>query len=284
MSTFVDGDLVLLIDAKDRRRMITLSSGKQYFTHHGAIDHDVLIGSEQGRIVRTPNGTPYLALKPLLRDFVLSMPRGAAVIYPKDASLIIGYADLYPGARVLEAGVGSGALSASILRAVGTTGSLVSYERRADFAEIAQSNVQKFLGFQPQNWQVHVDDLLANDQSGFTHVFLDMLEPWLVLDIASKAMTGGGVLMAYVATTTQLSSMVEAIRESGNFTEPEPLELILRNWHSEGLAVRPVHRMIGHTGFLIFARRMALGEAPLVKRRRPTTSGKLLQEADLEQK
>lgn len=284
MSTFVDGDLVLLIDAKDRRRMITLSSGKQYFTHHGAIDHDLLIGSEQGRIVRTPNGTPYLALKPLLRDFVLSMPRGAAVIYPKDASLIIGYADLYPGARVLEAGVGSGALSASILRAVGTTGSLVSYERRADFAEIAQSNVQKFLGFQPQNWQVHVDDLLANDQSGFTHVFLDMLEPWLVLDIASKAMTGGGVLMAYVATTTQLSSMVEAIRESGNFTEPEPLELILRNWHSEGLAVRPVHRMIGHTGFLIFARRMSLGEAPLVKRRRPTTSGKLLQEADLEQK
>lgn len=284
MSTFVDGDLVLLIDAKDRRRMITLSSGKQYFTHHGAIDHDLLIGSEQGRIVRTPNGTPYLALKPLLRDFVLSMPRGAAVIYPKDASLIIGYADLYPGARVLEAGVGSGALSASILRAVGTTGSLVSYERRADFAEIAQSNVQKFLGFQPQNWQVHVDDLLANDQSGFTHVFLDMLEPWLVLDIASKAMTGGGVLMAYVATTTQLSSMVEAIRESGNFTEPEPLELILRNWHSEGLAVRPVHRMIGHTGFLIFARRMALGEAPLVKRCRPTTSGKLLQEADLEQK
>lgn len=273
MANFQAGDLALLIDAKGRRKIITLQPDEKYFSHTGAIEHNAILNGSDAVIVETEKGSKYLAIKPLLRDFVLGMPRGATVIYPKDAAMIVGYADLYPGAKVLEAGVGSGALSASVLRAIGSQGYLESYERREDFALIAQANVENFFGAAPKNWVVNVGDVIDVENQGFTHILLDMLEPWIPLPKLSSVMLPGGVLCCYLATTTQLSVFVEKIRELECFTEPEAFETILRPWHLEGLAVRPEHRMIGHTGFLVLTRRMAVDVKPLVKRRRPTTSG-----------
>jgi tRNA (adenine57-N1/adenine58-N1)-methyltransferase catalytic subunit len=272
MSLFSNGELALLLDTKGRRKLLKLENGGKFFSHTGAVFHDDIIGTNDASIVESEKGSKYLVLKPMLRDFVLSMPRGATVVYPKDAALIVGYSDLYPGAKVLEAGVGSGALSASILRAIGKEGQLVSYERRDDFAAIAKSNVENFFGYTPENWQVIVDDLISVSETGFTHVILDMLEPWLTLEAIGEVLNPGGILCCYVTTTTQLSAFVEKVRQIAIFTEPEAFETLLRPWHLEGLAVRPEHRMIGHTGFLIFARRMAPGVIPLVKRKRPTAS------------
>ncbi|MFM8672478.1 MAG: tRNA (adenine-N1)-methyltransferase, partial [Candidatus Nanopelagicus sp.] len=213
----------------------------------------------------------FQAFRPLLADYLLSMPRGATIIYPKDTAMILGVADIKPGVRVLEAGVGSGALSISILRAIGDSGFLHSIELREDFAEIAGDNVTNYFKVQPKNWQITIGQL--EDQkfdAEFDRVVLDMLTPWECLTVAANALVPGGVFMAYVATTTQLSRMAEAIKESANFTEPESLETMVRGWHHEGLAVRPQHRMIAHTGFLIFARRMAPGVPVLQRRRRPS--------------
>ncbi|MEY3454656.1 MAG: hypothetical protein RLZZ147_781, partial [Actinomycetota bacterium] len=225
----------------------------------------------EGSIVKTNQDLKFQAFRPLLSDFVLSMPRGATIIYPKDAAMILGVADIKPGIRVLEAGVGSGALSISILRAIADTGYLHSVEVREDFAEISRANIERYFGKVPKNWQLTIgalqDQVLDAD---FDRVLLDMLAPWECVEIASKALVPGGVLLAYVATTTQLSKFAEAIKECGNFTEPESSETIVRGWHHEGLAVRPQHRMIAHTGFLIFARRMAPGVAVLQRRRRPS--------------
>lgn len=265
---FKYGDLVMLQDSKGRRKLFTLEMGKRFFSHTGAIEHDDIFEKQDCSIVETEKGTKYLAIKPLLRDFVLSMPRGATIIYPKDSALIIGYADLFPGARVLEAGVGSGALSASILRAIGDQGNLISYERRDDFAEIAKKNVERFFGKRMPNWTVKVGDVAGVTESEFTHVLLDMLEPWIPLEAITAALNPGGILVTYVATTTQLSAQVEAIRASGQYVEPEVIETLLRPWHVEGLAVRPEHRMMGHTGFLVFTRKMAIGNPPLPKRRK----------------
>jgi tRNA (adenine57-N1/adenine58-N1)-methyltransferase len=272
MSIFKPGDLALLLDSKGRRKMIKLQVGGKFFSHTGAVFHDDIIGNDDASIVASEKGSKYLILKPMLRDFVLSMPRGATVVYPKDAAMIVGYSDIYPGAKVLEAGVGSGALSASILRAIGKDGELVSYERREDFANIAKSNVESFFGCTPENWSVVVGDVIDVSDTGFTHVVLDMLEPWLTLEKIGNVLNSGGVLCCYVTTTTQLSLLVENIRSLAIFTEPEAIETVLRPWHLEGLAVRPEHRMIGHTGFLVFARRMAPGVVPLAKRTRPTSS------------
>lgn len=265
---FQIGDLVMLIDSKGRRKMITLESGKKFFSHTGAIEHDDILRSSNASIIESEKGSKYLAIKPLLRDFVLSMPRGAAIIYPKDVALIIGYSDLHPGAKVLEAGVGSGALSASILRAIGKDGRLISFERREEFAEIARRNVQNFFAENIQNWTIQIGDVKDVKDIEVSHVFLDMLEPWLPLEAINNILLPGGVLVTYVATTTQMSMQVEAIRSSNLYTEPEVLETLLRPWHVEGLAVRPEHRMMAHTGFLIFARKMAEGHQPLPKRRK----------------
>jgi tRNA (adenine57-N1/adenine58-N1)-methyltransferase len=198
------------------------------------------------------------------------MPRGAAVVYPKDAGQIVTMADIFPGARVVEAGVGSGALSCSLLRAVGDHGLVSSYERRQDFADIAKANVERFFGAPHPAWRVTVGDLAtAITETDVDRVVLDMLAPWDVLDAVAGALVPGGVVLAYVATTTQLSRTVEALREHGGFTEPSAWESMVRGWHVEGLAVRPDHRMIGHTGFLLTARRMAPGVPPPVRRRRP---------------
>ena len=267
------GDRVQLTDPKGRLHTVTLAGGKEFHTHKGAIAHDELIGSDEGIVVRSTGGVAYLALRPLYADFVLSMPRGAAVVYPKDAGQIVTMADIYPGARVVEAGVGSGALTCALLRAVGDSGSVRSYERREDFAAIATTNVETFFGGPHPAWQLSVgdlqDELPTLGAATMDRVVLDMLAPWECLDAVAGALLPGGVVIAYVATTTQLSRTVEDLRAHGNFTEPEAWESMVRGWHVEGLAVRPDHRMIGHTGFLVRSRRLADGVTPPVRRRRP---------------
>jgi tRNA (adenine57-N1/adenine58-N1)-methyltransferase len=266
----VAGDQVQLTDPKGRMHTITLEPGRQFHTHKGILEHDALIGGPEGVVV-TIGATSYLALRPLLSDYVLSMPRGAQVVYPKDAGQVVQMADIFPGAHVVEAGVGSGALSMSLLRAVGDTGRVSSYERRADFAEIATSNVERFFGGPHPAWRVTVGDLVeALDDTDVDRVVLDMLAPWEVLDAVSTALRPGGLVCCYVATTTQLSTLVEALRAQGSFTEPQAWESLVRGWHVEGLAVRPEHRMVGHTGFLCTSRRLADGVEPPVRRRRPS--------------
>jgi len=267
---FQPGDLVQLTDPKGRRRTIELVAGKEFHTHRGALLHDDLIGAPEGSVVTSAGGTAYLALRPLLPDYVLGMPRGATVVYPKDAAQIIQMADIFPGARVVEAGAGSGALSCSLLRAVGDDGLVSSYEKRDDFADIAQRNVERFFGHVPSTWRLTVGDLAekcVDDE--VDRVVLDMLAPWEMLDTAATALVPGGVLCAYVATTTQLSKIVESLRGHGGFTEPDSWESMVRTWHVEGLAVRPDHRMVGHTGFIVTSRRLAPGVSAPPRRRRP---------------
>jgi tRNA (adenine57-N1/adenine58-N1)-methyltransferase len=265
------GDQVQLTDPKGRHHTITLEPGKEFHTHHGSFSHDALIGASEGTVVTTSGGTAYLALRPLLADYVLWMPRGAAVVYPKDAAQIIAMADIHPGARVIEAGVGSGALTLSLLRAVGVQGQVNSYERRADFAAVATANVERFFGGPHPAWRLVVGDLVASldEDTLADRVVLDMLAPWECVDAVAAALVPGGVLCCYIATTTQLARVVEAIRGHGGFTEPSSWESLVRTWHVEGLAVRPDHRMIGHTGFLVTARRLAPGTFAPPRRRRP---------------
>lgn len=268
---FVEGDRVQLTDAKGRKFTVNLEAGKQFHTHRGAIEHDDLIGSPEGSIVSATSGTEYLALRPLLVDFVLSMPRGAQVIYPKDSAQIVTEGDIFPGARVLEAGAGSGALTCSLLRAVGSDGEVVSYEIREDHADYARRNVDTFFGGAPANWSLIVADLADVDRTErFDRVILDMLAPWEPLDVVRSVLKPGGVLTVYVATVTQLSRVVEALREQECWTEPHAWESLVRDWSAVGLAVRPEHKMQGHTAFLVTARRLADGVTTLRPQRRPT--------------
>lgn len=271
--TFAPGDRVQLSDPKGRLHTVVLEPGKQFHTHRGAIEHDALIGQPEGVVVMSTSGTAYLAMRPLLSDFVLSMPRGAAVVYPKDAAQIVGLGDIHPGATVLEAGAGSGALTCSLLRAVGPSGRVISYENRPEHAEVAQRNVETFFGASPDNWTLRVADLADHRMDEMAEVadrvVLDMLSPWQVLPQVSDALRPGGVLIGYVATTTQLSRLTEALREHGGYTEPAAWETLIRGWHVVGLAVRPEHRMIGHTAFLVLARRLAPGVTAPPRQRRP---------------
>jgi tRNA (adenine57-N1/adenine58-N1)-methyltransferase len=270
---FRPGDRVQLADTKGRFNTVVLRAGETFHSHRGSFSHDQLIGSDEGTVVATNEGTQYVAMRPLLADFVLSMPRGAAVVYPKDAGQIVQMADIYPGARVVEAGAGSGALTMSLLRAVGDQGSVVSVERREDFAVIARANVESWFGGPHPAWDLRVGELAAVaaglEPASHDRMVLDMLAPWENVDAAFDALAPGGVLIAYVATTTQLSRLVETLRADGRFTEPEAWESTVRGWHVEGLAVRPEHRMIGHTGFLARTRRLAPGARAPERRRRP---------------
>ena len=272
---FREGDRVQLTDPKGRLHTITLTPGKQFHTHRGHITHDELIGAPDGSTVTNTAGVEYLALRPLLADYVMSMPRGAAVVYPKDAGQIVTMGDVFPGAVVVEAGVGSGALSMSLLRAVGDTGTVHSFERREDFAAIAKANARAFFGTDHPAWTVTVGDLVeelpaAVEPGTVDRVVLDMLAPWECLDVVAEALVPGGLLICYVATATQLSKVAEAMREHGGYTEPSAWESLVRGWHLEGLAVRPQHRMHGHTGFLITTRRLAPDTAPPLRKRRPS--------------
>jgi tRNA (adenine57-N1/adenine58-N1)-methyltransferase catalytic subunit len=267
---FAVGDRVQLTDAKGRHYTVLLSPGGEFHTHRGAIAHDAIIGQPEGSVVKSANGDQFLVLRPLLVDYVMSMPRGAQVVYPKDSAQIVHEGDIFPGARVLEAGAGSGALTCSLLRAVGPGGQVVSYDVRADHAEHARRNVETFFGCAPDNWSLVIGDV--NDaelpDGSVDRAVLDMLAPWDVLDSVSRFVVAGGVLVIYVATVTQLSKTVEALREQQCWTEPRAWETMQRGWHAVGLAVRPQHNMRGHTAFLISARRLAPGAVTPTPRRR----------------
>ncbi|GGC83718.1 SAM-dependent methyltransferase [Tersicoccus solisilvae] len=270
---FRDGERVQLTDEKGRLSTITLTAGEAFHTHRGVLEHDALIGRDEGTVVTNSAGHRYQALRPLLKDFVLSMPRGAAVIYPKDAAQIVTMGDIFPGARVVEAGVGSGALTISLLRAVGDAGRVHSFELRPEFADVARGNVTTMFGADHPAWQLTLGDLATElgvheEPGSVDRIVLDMLAPWECLDAAATALAPGGVLIAYIATVTQLSRVAEAVRDDGRFTEPESWETMVRGWHVEGLAVRPDHRMVAHTAFLLMTRRLADGSERLAPRRR----------------
>lgn len=270
------GQRVQLTDRKGKRSTITLATGGEWHTHQGVLHHDLLIGQSEGIVVANSFGYEYQVLRPLLNDFVLSMPRGATVVYPKDSAQIVQVADIFPGAHVVEAGVGSGALTLSLLRAVGDTGTVHSYERREEFADIARGNVEAFFGQQHPGWQVRVGDMQDSaekeEPASVDRVVLDMLAPWECLDTVKQILAPGGVWVSYVASVTQLSRLAETIRASEGFTEPEAHETMLRTWHLDGLAVRPDHRMVAHTGFLLATRRLADDQRPLQLAKREKVS------------
>lgn len=267
---FVEGERITLSDAKGRRHSVRLRAEAVFHTTKGGIPHADIIGQPEGIVVTSVGGTGFMAFRPLMHDFMVSMPREAAVIYPKDAAQILMQADIFPGARVLEAGVGSGALSIALLRAIGAEGSLFSYERREEFAEVARKNVESFYGGPHPAWRVRLGNLVeAIGPEEIDRAILDMLAPWECIDAVAERLVPGGVLCCYVATATQLGRTIETLRTHQGFTEPVAREYSARDWHAEGLAIRPGHTTSGHTGFLIFTRRLAPGVTPLRKRRRP---------------
>lgn len=271
--SFRIGERVQLTDERGKISTITLAAGGEYHSHRGYFKHDELIGAPEGTVIENSEGLKIQTMRPLYRDFVLSMPRGAAVVYPKDAGQIVTMADIFPGARVIEAGVGSGALSISLLRAIGDFGHLRSFERREEFAEIARGNVETMFGGPHPAWEITLGDLAetlgdVEEPASVDRAVLDMLAPWECIDAVATALAPGGVIICYVATVTQLSRTAEALRADGRFTEPESHETMVRGWHVEGLAVRPDHRMVAHTGFLITARRLADGAVRLAPKRR----------------
>jgi len=269
---FQPGDRVQLTDAKRRHFTLILTPGEKFHTHKGEILHEQIIGMDEGSVIQSSLGADYLLFRHLMVDHVLSMPRGAAVIYPKDSAQILIEGDIFPGARVLEAGAGSGALSMALLRAIGPEGELISYEIREDHLEFAESNVDEFFGGRPATWSPRLGDLkdvTVEDLGGpVDRVILDMLEPWECLDVVKNVLIPGGVFMTYVATVPQLMKVMEGIREQQCFTEPKAWESLVREWKVEGLATRPEHRMNAHTAFLVWARRLADGVTPPRPQRR----------------
>ncbi len=267
------GERVLLVDSKRRRHLVTLVPGARFHTHAGIIEHDLVIGQVEGTSVRTGAGARYVALRPTLAELVLEMPRGAQVIYPKDLAAILMLADVYPGARVLEAGVGSGALSMALLRA---GAQVVGYEIRPDFAARARKNVaalagsglagSELAGASPEAYRVEERDVYEGiNQSDLDRVILDLPEPWRVVGHAEGALRPGGILLAYLPSITQVTQLRDALSVSG-FAMAETLEVLQRTWHVEGRSVRPDHRMVAHTGFLTHARLLVApqGEPPRV--------------------
>jgi tRNA (adenine57-N1/adenine58-N1)-methyltransferase len=249
---FAEGERVLLLDNKKRRYLVTLEAGAEFHSHAGYVPHADLIGAPEGVTVSSTLGARFLAIRPTLADFVLKMPRGAQVIYPKDLGPILMLADIFPGARVLESGVGSGALSMTLLRA---GADLTGYELREDFAARAQKNVAAFLGTEAaERYRVEVRDTYAGiDLTGLDRIVLDLPEPWQVVKHAERALRPGGILVAYTPTIVQATQLREALAGSG-FAMEETMEVLNRTWHIDGLSVRPDHRMVAHTGFLTHAR------------------------------
>lgn len=247
-----DGDKVLLVDSKRRRYLVNLKVGGQFHSHAGFIEHDAIIGLSDGSTVRSTKGSQYRVLRPTLSDFILEMPRGAQVIYPKDLGPMLMLADIFPGARVLESGVGSGALSMTLVRA----GAVVTgYEIREDFAERAKRNVTSFLGpMASDSYDIHVRDCYEGiDHKELDRVVLDLPEPWRVVPHAEEALRAGGILVAYTPSIIQATQLREALTDSA-FDLAETIEVLNRSWHIVPPAVRPDHRMVAHTGFLTHAR------------------------------
>jgi len=253
---FAAGDRVLVVDNKGRRHLVTLEAGGQFHTHAGILAHDDLIDHADGTIVRTSRGARLVAVRPTLAEYVLEMPRGAQVIYPKDIGPILVLADVFPGARILESGVGSGALTTALLRAIGPTGHITGYEIRDDFAERAVANVHGFLGADVP-LDVEVRDVYEGiEERELDRVMLDLPEPWRVVKHAVSALRTGGILMAYLPTILQVGRLREELANSP-FAMAETVEVLQRGWHVEGQSIRPDHRMVAHTGFLTHARLLA---------------------------
>ncbi len=250
--TFDAGDQVLLIDNKSRRYLVTLKAAGEFHTHAGPIRHDEIIGADEGVVVRSAGGSRFLAVRPTLSDFVLKMPRGAQVIYPKDLGPILMLADIFPGARVLEAGIGSGALSMTLLRAGAT---VMGHEIRPDFLARARRNVEAFLGSEAlERYDTSEHDVYEGIvHSDLDRVVLDLPEPWRVVSHAEATLRPGGILVAYLPTIVQVIQLREALAHSG-FALAETMEVLQRTWRVEGPSVRPDHRMVAHTGFLTHAR------------------------------
>ncbi|MDC4233356.1 tRNA (adenine-N1)-methyltransferase [Actinomyces sp. B33] len=269
-----EGDRVQVRDPKGRFHQLILVAGGRFQSTRGGFDHDDVIGRPDGQVITTDEGRQFQVMRPLQVDYVMSMPRGAAVVYPKDAGVITHMGDIYPGATVVEAGAGSGALSLALLDAVGPCGHLISVERRQDFADIAKANVDLWFGAEHPAWDLRVGDVEAVldslDEGGVDRIVLDMLAPWENLRAVARALVPGGVLVCYVATVTQMSRLVEDLRATGDFTDPVAWEDMRRQWHLDGLAVRPEHRMVAHTGFLLIARRLAPGVVPQERSTRPS--------------
>lgn len=269
---FHEGDKVQLTDPKRRHFTITLTPGDNFHTHKGIVAHDDIIGAHEGSVVTSTMGTEFLCFRHLMVDHMLSMPRGAAATYPKDSAQILIEGDIFNGARVLEAGAGSGALSMALLRAVGADGHVFSYEIREDHLNYAIDNVTDYFGQQPPQWSPRLGDfgeITTDDLDGpVDRVILDMVEPWHFLDTVRDILIPGGVFMTYVATVPQLMNTMEGIRELGCFTEPRAWESLVREWKVEGLATRPEHRMNAHTAFLVWTRRLADGVTPPRPQRR----------------
>jgi len=264
------GERVTLSDPKGRRHSVVLTPGAVYHTTKGGIGHDDLIGRPEGVVVQSTGGVEHLAFRALLEEFTVTMPRLAAVVYPKDAAHILVQTDIFPGARVLEAGAGSGALSIFLLRAIGSEGRLYSYERRPEFAAVAKKNVESFFGSEHPAWTLRDGDLATDiGPEPVDRAVLDMLAPWECIDVVAEVLVPGGLLCCYVATTPQLGRTMETLRAHGGFTEPVGREYSSREWHAEGLSIRPGHGTSGHTGFLIFTRRLAPGMVAPIRRRRP---------------
>ena len=295
------GEKIQFTDRKGKRITAQLVSGGVTQTEHGLICHDDVIGQSEGVVITTVSakreakqtivdpskssnkpwkaaraigGWDYVVMRPRMIDYVLSMPRGAQIMYPKDIAQVIALGDIRSGMRVLESGAGSGAMSLSLLDAVGECGKLTTIELRSDFARIAESNATLYYGKRPEWWNLLTGDFdsvaKTLDAHSVDRIMLDMLDPWNRLEQAHRVIVPGGVLVAYVTTTTQMSRMAEALRESGVWTEPEIQETLERTWKAQGLAVRPDHAMIGHTGFLIVSRAMAEGFSALKKREHGT--------------
>jgi tRNA (adenine57-N1/adenine58-N1)-methyltransferase catalytic subunit len=247
------GEHVLLVDAKNRRHLVVLEPDGEFHSHTGVVPHDAIIGAPDGSTVASTRGARFTVLRPTLADYVLEMKRGAQVIYPKDLGPILMRADVFPGARVLESGIGSGALTMALLRAVGPTGSVTGYELREDFARRAVRNVHGFLG-DDVPLTVEIRDVYAGiDLTDVDRILLDLPEPWRAVKHAAQALRPGGILLCYLPTILQVARLREEL-DDGPFGLAETVEVLQRGWHVEGQSVRPDHRMVAHTGFLTSAR------------------------------
>ncbi|MCP4962112.1 MAG: tRNA (adenine-N1)-methyltransferase [Actinomycetia bacterium] len=249
---FVDGERVLLVDSKQRRYLINLAAGTQFQSHAGVVPHDEIIGRDEGIELRTASNAKYLALRPTLVDHVLKMPRGAQVIYPKDIGPILILADIFPGARVLESGIGSGALSTALLRA---GAHVTGYEIRDDFADVANTNVSNFLGEKAlERYDIHLRSIYQGIDGGpYDRIVLDLPEPWHVVEHIEDGLIAGGIILAYTPSIVQVTRFREAL-DNSSFTQVETTEVLHRGWYVNKQAVRPDHRMVAHTGFLTHAR------------------------------
>ncbi|MDQ4024080.1 MAG: tRNA (adenine-N1)-methyltransferase [Actinomycetota bacterium] len=262
MTPLQPGDKVLLIDSRERRYLVTLATGKQFHSHAGSVDHDALIGLPEGSVVRTSGGARLTAYRPTLAEFVLKMPRGAQVVYPKDVALILVYADVFPGATVLEAGTGSGSLTLALSRAVGETGRVISYELREDHHERAAANVASWYEGEtrgkPENVELRVGDVFSELDGDLVvdRMVLDLPEPWRAVGTSTRALRPGGILCSYLPTVPQVSQLVETMRRGG-FGQIVTMESLVRTWNVDGQSVRPDHRMVAHTGFVVTGRKLA---------------------------